>query len=86
MQKKLTKKESKIDWSNEAKIVIAKINALYPNPGSWFEYKGSRLKIIKAIEVDEKGKPGEILNNKFTIACSENAIQILELQKEGKKK
>ena len=84
--KKIDKKESKIDWSNEAKIVIAKINALYPNPGSWFEYKGSRLKIIKAIEVDEKGKPGEILNNKFTIACSENAIQILELQKEGKKK
>ena len=68
-----------------SKKVIAKINALYPNPGSWFEYKGSRLKIIKAIEVKAQGKPGEILDNKFTIACLENAIQILEIQKEGKK-
>ena len=27
----------------------------------------------------------EILDNQLTIACGENAIQILELQKEGKK-
>ena len=83
--KKIDKKESKIDWNTEAKNIIAKINALYPNPGSWFEYKGSRLKIIKAVEVEEEGRPGEIINKKFTIACSKNAIQILELQKEGKK-
>ena len=25
------------------------------------------------------------MNDKFTIACSENAIQILEIKKEGKK-
>ena len=27
-----------------------------------------------------------ILNKNFTVACSENAVQILELQKEGKQK
>tara|TARA_B100000886_G_scaffold333604_1_gene287899 strand:- start:1944 stop:2864 length:921 start_codon:yes stop_codon:yes gene_type:complete len=83
--KKIDKKESKIEWSTEAKKVIAKINALNPNPGTWFKYKGSRLKIIKAVEVEEEGKPGEILNKKFTIACSKNAIQVLQLQREGKK-
>ena len=83
--KKIDKKESKIEWNTEAKNIIAKINALYPNPGSWFQYKGSRLKIIKAVEVEEEGRPGEIIDKKFTIACSKNAIQILELQKEGKK-
>tara|TARA_A100001035_G_C27386443_1_gene322349 strand:- start:34 stop:543 length:510 start_codon:yes stop_codon:yes gene_type:complete len=83
--KKIDKKESKIEWNTEAKNIIAKINALYPNPGSWFQYKGSRLKIIKAVEVEKKGSPGEIIDKKFTIACSKNAIQILELQKEGKK-
>ena len=83
--KKIDKKESKIEWNTEAKNIIAKINALYPNPGSWFQYKGSRLKIIKAVEVEKKGRPGEIIDKKFTIACSKNAIQILELQKEGKK-
>ena len=83
--KKIDKKESKIEWNTEAKNIIAKINALYPNPGSWFQYKGSRLKIIKAVEVEKEGMPGEIIDKKFTIACSKNAIQILELQKEGKK-
>ena len=83
--KKIEKTESKIDWSVEANKVIAKINALYPNPGTWFEYKGSRVKIIKAIEVKENGRPGQILDKKFTIACSKNAIQVLELQKEGKR-
>ena len=83
--KKVEKSEAKINWSEKAKFVLAKINALNPNPGSWFEYKGSRLKIIKAIEVEQLGKPGQIMNDKFTIACSENAIQILEIKKEGKK-
>ena len=43
------------------------------------------MKINKAKEVTLKGRPGEILNEKFTIACQDNAIQILEIQKEGKK-
>ena len=70
---------------DKAKKIIAKINALYPFPGSWFKHNGNRVKITKAQEIHLQGKPGEILNKNFTIACSKNAIQILELQKEGKK-
>ena len=84
--KKIDKKESKIDWNVKAEKVIAKINALHPSPGSWFYYNGVRHKVIKAIEVAEKGNPGEIINLNFTIACLHNSIQILELQKEGKSK
>ncbi len=84
--KKINKSEAKIDFSQKAKNIIAKINGLYPNPGSWFELNGSRIKPIKAIEIETSGKPGQILDNKFTIGCSENSIQILELQREGKKK
>ena len=84
--KKIEKNESKINWRLDAKIIVAKINALHPNPGSWFEFKGSRIKVIKALEVTGKGEPGEIINENFTIACSQNALQVLELQKEGKNK
>ena len=63
---------------------MAKINALYPNPGTWFEIDGLRIKPIKVKEVKINGKPGSIINKDFTIACSENSVQILELQKEGK--
>ena len=83
--KKIQKKESKIDWNESAKKNIAKINALYPNPGCWFDLSNTRIKIIKAIEIEKTGEAGTILDNKMTIACSKNAIQILELKKEGKK-
>ena len=83
--KKIKKNESKINWNIKAKNLIANINALNPNPGCWFNLKGSRIKIIKAVEVEAKAEPGIVLDNKFTISCSENAIQILELKKEGKK-
>ncbi len=84
--KKVDKEEAKIIWREDAKKIIAKINAFHPNPGSWFKFNGSRLKIIKAIEVEATGEPGQIINKNFTIACSKNAVQILELQKEGKRK
>jgi methionyl-tRNA formyltransferase len=84
---KIEKKESKINWSEDANIIIAKINAFHPNPGCWFELMGYRIKVVKAkVVINSKGKPGRILDKKFTIACSKNAIQILELKKEGKQK
>ena len=82
---KIQKHEAKINWNEDAKKIIAKINALYPNPGCWFEFLGARIKVVRAKEViNSKGEPGRVLDKKFTIACSKNAIQILELKKEGK--
>ena len=84
--KKIQKIEAKINWAEDAKKILAKINALNPNPGCWFELNGSRIKIIKAKKIICEGKPGIILDKKFTIGCSKNAIRILEIKKEGKQK
>jgi len=84
--KKIEKSETKINWNDDAEKIVAKINAFSPNPGCWFELNGNRVKIIKAKKVIGEGIPGTILNDKFIIACSKNAIQIIELQKEGKQK
>ena len=83
--KKIKKNESRINWNESAKKNIAKINAFHSNPGCWFKLSDERIKIIKATEVEKNGNPGTILDNKMTIACSKNAIKILELKKEGKK-
>ncbi len=82
--KKIDKSESKINWEDSACEIIAKINALYPDPGSWFEINGSRIKVLKVKEVKKKGKPGEVIDKEFTIACKDSAIQVLKLKKEGK--
>ncbi len=84
--KKIEKIESKINWNESAEEILAKIRAFYPNPGNWFELDGARIKIIKALEVERTGKVGAVIDdNKMIIACKKNALQILELKKEGKK-
>ena len=84
-QKKIEKNETKINWADSAKKIIAKINAFHPNPGCWFELENERIKIIKAKEIEKKGEVGTIIDNEMTIACSKDAVRILELKKEGKK-
>ncbi len=83
--KKIQKNEARINWNESAKRIVAKINALHPNPGCWFQLSEARIKVIRAIEIKKTGEAGTIIDNKMTIACSKNAVQILELKKEGKK-
>ena len=83
--KKVDKNETEIKWNLPAKNLIAKINGLSPYPGVWFKHQDVRIKILKAIEIDQSGEIGEILDNNLTVACKENAIKILSVQKAGKK-
>lgn len=82
---KIDKDETKIQWDMDAKKIVAKINAFHPKPGSWFKMDKMRIKVLKAVKVNKKGKPGEIIDKNFTIGCLDGAIQILELKPEGKK-
>ena len=84
--KKMQKKEFKINWNIKADDLVAKINSLSRFPGAWFELEKKRYKILKAVEIkDKSGKPGEVLDESLVIACCQNSIQIIELQREGKK-
>ncbi len=84
--KKMQKKEFKINWNIKADDLVAQINSLSRFPGAWFELEKKRYKILKAVEIkDKSGKPGEVLDENLVIACCNNSIQIIELQREGKK-
>jgi len=82
--RKIEKKESEVDWSIPAKNIIAKINGLNPFPGVWFKHLKNRIKIIQAMEVNQRGEIGEVLDEELTVGCKENSIKILSIQKEGK--
>jgi len=84
--KKIDKNETKIKWDLEADKVLGHIHGLSPSPGAWFEYENERFKVLKAKKSKISGKYGLILNENLTVACSSNSIQILELQRQGKKK
>ena len=83
---KIQKTEGQIDWKNDAKIIIGKINGLYPAPGAYFMFNCERHKILKAEIGQAQGKPGEVLSNHLEIACGDKkSIKISEIQRQGKK-
>ena len=84
--KKINKNETKINWNQDANKVMAHIHGLSPNPGAWFQYNDERFKVMKVNKSSANGKPGSVLDEKLTIACKSHSIQILELQRQGKKK
>ena len=59
--KKITKEDEKIIWNMEAETVVARIHALAPSPGSYFDYNNEKLKIFECKLSDKIAeKPGHI--------------------------
>ncbi len=84
---KIDKSMCPVDFTQTAQKVHDQIRGLYSWPVATAVICGKRVKIHKARKSDKSGKPGEILSVRpLVIACSEGAIEILELQPEGKKK
>ena len=82
---KFISEDRKINFYNSSDDVYNHIRAHGPKPGSWFIYRGERIKIIKAKKINELGKSSTILNKDFMIACKDGAILPLLIQREGKK-
>ncbi len=83
--KKIKKNEGKINWKEDAYIILAKVNGLYPKPGCWFNFENNRYKILRAVLSGQNKKPGEILDEKLTISCGSKSIKVIKIQREGKK-
>ena len=82
---KIQKSEGLIDWTDNAKNIIGKVNGLYPVPGAFFILNGERYKILKAEISSGIGKPGEVLTQYLEIACGDKqSIKVVKIQREGK--
>ena len=82
--KKIDKAEARIDWSKDAEQIERQVRAFAPAPGAFFEYQGERYRILSAEVAEGSGAPGEVLDDKLTIACAEGALRPLTLQRAGK--
>src|SRR5881394_1092680 len=85
---KIDKAETRIDWRNPAGAVLRHVHGLSPFPGAWCEMPAGgerlRVKILRCERVDGSGAPGDLLDDRLTVACQDGAIRILELQRAGK--
>ncbi len=83
---KIGKSETHIDWTKPWQEVHDHCRGLSPFPGAWFELAGAgRIKVLRTTKGLGRGNPGQVLDDKLTIACGDGAIRLLELQREGKK-
>ena len=83
--KKIKKEDAEIDWNKSSKEIVAKIYGLNPKPGAFFQYKEQKIKIWKAEHRKNNAEPGKVLDNQLNIACGKDSIQVLEIQRPGKK-
>jgi len=87
--RKIEKAEARIDFGADAAGVHNMIRGLSPFPGAWFEIgpegRRERIKVLRAVLAKGQGAPGEVLDDKLTIACGSGAVRLTELQRAGKK-
>ena len=81
---KIKKLDTKLDFNQKASVLEARVRGLAPKPGAWFEYKRERFRVLSTKVVEGKGMAGSIINENLTIACGEKALNILEIQRQGK--
>lgn len=83
----LDKNISCIDFSKTAAEVHNLVRGLYDWPIAHTYLNSKKLKIFKTAISQKSGKVGEVVSlSPLTVACGEGAIEILELQLEGKKR
>jgi len=86
---KITKETCLIDWNKPALQIHNLIRGLSPHPVAYFLHNNKVIKIYKSeIVKDLTLKPGEFHQTKteLFIGCGEDALKILEIQQEGKKR
>jgi methionyl-tRNA formyltransferase len=87
--KKIDKTETRIDWNLSASDIHDRIRALSPVPGAWCEIEAGggpeRLKLLRATVYEGAGKPGELLDDRLSVACGDGAVRLVEIQRAGGK-
>lgn len=81
---KIGKHEARIDFATPALAVERQVRAFNPAPGAFFEHGGERIKILAAEIVPGNGAPGTVIDDDLSIACQEQAIRPLLVQRSGR--
>jgi methionyl-tRNA formyltransferase len=87
---KIFKEDCEIDWAKPAKEVYDFIRGLSPYPAAWTKINDKIYKIfetqIASMEMDQD--PGEVMttNDEIYVKTADEALKILDLQAEGKKR
>ena len=81
---KLTRADSRLDWSLPAAALDRRIRALNPWPGTFSTLSGEVLKILEARPEAGSGSPGTLLDDRLLVAAGDGALRMLRVQAPGR--
>jgi len=83
---KIDKSETRINWAKPWHEVHNHCRGLSPFPGAWCEFPGAgRVKILRTTRGGGSGSPGQVLDDRLTVACGTGAVRLQQLQRAGKR-
>lgn len=82
-----TREDGQIDFNKSAVEIYNQFRGLNPWPGVFTFYDNKRVKLLNIKPVEKNIEPGKFVveNGRLFIGCTEGALEIFELQIEGKK-
>jgi methionyl-tRNA formyltransferase len=86
----LKKEDGEADFTLPAQVIYNRLRGFQPWPGCFTSFRGKKLTIAAAKPNRELRNlsPGEMLaeGDRMLIGCRESALELLEVQPEGKRK
>ena len=85
----LKKEDGRIDFSRSASEVVNRLRGFQPWPGAYTKFRGKNLHVWQAVALDRTLSSSELTveNDRLFAGCNRHtALELLELQIEGKKR
>ena len=84
----LTREDGHIDWTASPQEILNRARGFQPWPGAYGFLKGQRFHVWRGASADRQLAPGELSveGQRLFAGCGSGAIELLEVQLEGKKR
>jgi methionyl-tRNA formyltransferase len=82
---KIEKAEGRLDWTRPAEALERQLRALNPWPGCWTEIGDGTIRVLagRPVACDRGRVPGEVLDERLTVACGEGCLELTSVQRPG---
>jgi methionyl-tRNA formyltransferase len=83
---KLGPADRRLDWNEPARVLVDRVRAFSPDPGTTATFRGQPLKVLRAQAVEGAGEPGAIVDvdqDGFVVATAEGGFRPAEVAPPG---
>lgn len=87
MANKLTKEETKIDWTKPAEEIHNLVRGIYKFPSAYFMHNDKVIKVLETRVIESNGTCGEfvkVTKEGIEVGCGKDCLLLIKIKPEGK--